>query len=168
METKGTLTVTSVAVRDGETMPESTIYAGMGCTGDNRSPDLQWSAGPAGTKSYAITMWDPDAPTTVGFTHWVLFDIPADVTSLEDGAGRHGFFGIGGAAGTHGRNDFGDTKYDGPCPPPGHGTHHYHITVYALDVEKLGANEGASYALFRFLAREHTLATGEIVGLYSR
>jgi len=166
MERQSTLNLTSSVFRDGQTIPQSAVFSGMGCTGDNQSPDLQWSGAPAGTKSFAVTMWDPDAPTGVGFVHWVLFNIPRNVTSLEAGAGKKKDAGVGAM---HGTSDFGMQSYGGPCPPPKDSPHHYHLLVYALDVDKLeGASETASYALIKFMMREHTLATGEIVGLYAR
>jgi hypothetical protein len=164
METQATLTVSSSVFRDGQTIPQSAVFNAMGCTGDNKSPDLTWSGAPAGTKSYAITIWDPDAPTGVGFVHWVLFNIPGDVTSLPEDAGSHKRAEV---RATHGTNDFGQARYDGPCPPPGHGVHHYHLVLYALDVPELkGLDSSTSYAKFKFMSREHVLATGEIVGLY--
>lgn len=165
METQATLTVTSSVLRDGQTIPMSAVFDGMGCTGNNQSPDLRWSGAPAGTKSFAVTMYDPDAPTTVGFVHWVLFDIPAGVTSLDAGAGSHKHAGAGA---THGFTDFGQSRYGGPCPPPGDAPHHYHVTVYALDLDKLGVDETTTYAKFRFMTRGHILAKGELVGLYGR
>jgi Raf kinase inhibitor-like YbhB/YbcL family protein len=164
MESNARLTVTSSVVADGRTIPQSAVFNGMGCTGGNRSPDLRWSGAPAGTKSFAITTWDPDAPTGVGFVHWVLFNIPADVMSLPEDAGAHKHGGVNALAGT---NDFGLQAYSGPCPPPGDPPHHYHFTVYALDVEKLEGLDGStSYAKFKFMSRQHVLATGELVGLY--
>jgi Raf kinase inhibitor-like YbhB/YbcL family protein len=142
------------------------IYSAMGCTGDNRSPDLQWTGAPEGTKSYALTMFDPDAPTGVGFCHWVAYDIPAKFATLEAGADSgkrphlHG--------GLRGLNDFGDTHYDGPCPPLGDPPHHYHLTIYALGVSALGLREGATYPAFQFAIRGLIAARGEIVGLYGR
>ena len=158
------LTVTSSVLSDGQTIPTSAVFDQMGCTGGNRSPDLAWSGAPAGTKSFAVTMYDPDAPTTVGFVHWVLFDIPANVTSLDGGAGAKNDAGAGA---THGFTDYGVSRYGGPCPPPGDPPHHYHLTVWALDQEKLGADETTTYAKFRFMIRGHALASGEIVGLYA-
>lgn len=159
------LTVRSSVYRDGETIPQSAVFNGMGCTGDNVSPDLTWSGAPPGTKSYAITIWDPDAPTGVGFVHWLLFNIPGDVTSLPAGAGSRRDAGV---RATHGTNDFGTRDFGGSCPPPGDPPHHYHLTVYALDVDKLeGLDESTSYAKFKFVSRNHVLAGGEIVGLYS-
>lgn len=160
------LTLTSSVFRDGETVPQSAVFKGMGCTGDNRSPDLAWSGAPADAKSYAVTMWDPDAPTGgVGFVHWVLFNIPGNVFALEENAGAHKHADVGAL---HGVSDFGMKAYGGPCPPPGDPPHHYHLVVYALDVPKLeGLDDTTSYAKLRFMMREHTLATGELVGLYA-
>ena len=164
METQATLTVTSAVFHDGETIPSSAVFDDFGCTGKNQSPDLTWSGAPAGTKSYAVTIHDPDAPTTVGWVHWVLFDIPGDVTSLAAGAGSRKRGGVGA---THGFTDFGFSHYGGPCPPPGDPPHHYHLTVYALDMDKLGPDSTTTFAKFRYMIRGHVLATGEIVGTYA-
>jgi len=165
MGTDASLTVTSAVFRDGQTIPASAVFDGMGCTGNNQSPDLAWSGAPAGTKSFAVTIHDPDAPTTVGFVHWVLFDIPSGAASLAAGAGAHADAGVGA---THGFTDFGFSRYGGPCPPPGDSPHHYRLTVYALDLDKLGVDATTTYAKFRFMIRGHVLASGEIVGLYGR
>jgi Raf kinase inhibitor-like YbhB/YbcL family protein len=163
---KSKLTVTSSVFRDGQTIPQSAAFGGMGCTGDNQSPDLNWSGAPAEAKSFAVTIWDPDAPTGVGFVHWVLFNVPGKVSSLAAGAGSRKDAGV---QATHGTSDFGISAYGGPCPPPGDAAHHYHLVVYALDVERLeGLDETTSYAKFKFMSREHVVATGEIVGLYAR
>ena len=106
----------------------------------------------------------PNAPTTVGFVHWVLFDIPASVAQLDGGAGAKSDAGVGA---THGFTDFGVSAYGGPCPPPGDPPHRYHLTVWALDQEKLGVDETTTYAKFRFMIRGHVLASGELVGLYA-
>ena len=159
------LVVTSSVLRDGEKTPDSMVFNGMGCTGGDRSPDLSWSGAPSGTKSFAVTMYDPDAPTTVGFVHWVLFNVPASTTSLPEGAGAKADAGVGA---THGIADFGFSHYGGPCPPPGDEPHHYHVTVYALDQELKGLDDKTTYAKFRFMIRGHVLAQGEIVGRYGR
>jgi Raf kinase inhibitor-like YbhB/YbcL family protein len=167
METQtARLTLTSSVFHDGETVPESAVFKGMGCTGDNRSPDLSWSGAPADAKSFAVTMWDSDAPTGgVGFVHWVVFNIPGEVFALEENAGAHKRAGV---RAMHGVNDLGTKSYFGPCPPPGDSPHHYHLVVYALDVAKFeGLDERTSYAKLRFMMRDHTLATGELVGLYA-
>lgn len=164
MQTTSTLALSSAIFRDGETIPMSAVFDAFGCTGNNRSPDLQWSGAPAGTKSYAVTIWDPDAPTGVGFVHWVLFDVPASVTSLKENAGAQADAGVGAI---HGVTDYGVDRYGGPCPPPGDPAHHYHLVVCALDVETLGLDRTTSYAKFKFVSRNHVLAKGEIVGLYA-
>jgi Raf kinase inhibitor-like YbhB/YbcL family protein len=164
METQHALTVTSSVFRDGQPIPQSAVFDQMGCTGNNQSPDVSWSGAPAGTKSFAVTIYDPDAPTTVGFVHWVVFDIPAGVTSLEAGAGAHKHVGV---HATQGFTDYGFSRYGGPCPPPGDPAHHYHLTVWALDLEKLGVDDTTTYAKFRFMIRGHVLASSEIVGLYA-
>lgn len=164
MATQATLTVTSSVFSDGATIPQSAVFDDFGCTGNNQSPDIAWSGAPAGTQSYAVTMYDPDAPTTVGFVHWLLFHIPADVASLQAGAGSKKDGGVGG---THGFTDYGVSRYGGPCPPPGDPAHHYHLTVWALDIAQLGVDETTTYAKFRFMIRGHVLASAEIVGLYA-
>ncbi|MFN2459862.1 MAG: YbhB/YbcL family Raf kinase inhibitor-like protein [Candidatus Velthaea sp.] len=141
------------------------VFDGMGCTGDNRSPDLAWSGAPDGTKSYAITMYDPDAPTTVGFWHWILFDVRASETSIAAGAGKKHHQPHGS---TLGFTDFGSREYGGPCPPPGDPPHRYQINVYALDVDKLGADDTTTGAKLMFMMRGHVLAKGTLEGTYGR
>jgi Raf kinase inhibitor-like YbhB/YbcL family protein len=167
METTTTFALTSNTMRHGERIPMQMVYDAMGCTGQNRSPDLQWLGAPDGTKSYALAMFDPDAPTTVGFGHWIVYDIPRRYTSLEEGAGSSsGHPHLHGAR--SGRNDYGERRYDGPCPPPGDPPHHYHLTVYAVDCASLNLPPGAPYARFKFALRDHVLAQSEIVGVYGR
>ena len=147
-------------------IPISAVFDRMGCTGGNQSPDLSWSGAPPSARSYAITLWDPDLPTGVGFTHWLLFNIPGEVTSLNAGAGSQPDAGIGA---THGFTDYGFAQYGGPCPGLGEPTHHYHLTVYAFDVERFEEFDATTtYAKFLYLSRPHLLASGEIVGLLGR
>ena len=154
------LTVTSETFADGGTLPREAAFGG--CGGDNRSPQLAWTGAPAGTKSFAVTCFDPDAPTGSGYWHWLTFDVPADTTSL--GAGSPSAKGS-----TTGRNDYGQSDYGGPCPPPGDGPHRYVFTVYALDVEKIdGIDEGVTGASLVFNMRGHVLAQGSITGRYGR
>jgi Raf kinase inhibitor-like YbhB/YbcL family protein len=161
-----TLVLASADFRDGETMPDRLIYDGMGCTGANTSPALEWSTVPAGTKSLVLTLHDPDAPTTVGFTHWMLYDLDPKIAKLDAGAGKNGHQPHGAA---HGLNDFGEIGYDGPCPPPGDPPHRYHFTLYALDVPKLeGAGHALTFARLRFMLRGHVLAEGTLTGRYGR
>lgn len=134
------------------------------CRGQNHSPALSWSGEPKGTQSFAITMFDPDAPTGSGFWHWTVFNIPASVHQLAAGAGAEGSSLLPAGAG-EGRNDFGFSYYGGPCPPPGP-AHHYHITVYALKVAKLPLNAESSGAVIGFNLHFNTLAKGQLVGIY--
>ena len=160
------LTLTSPDIKHGGKFADEQVYKGPGwdCTGGNTSPALAWSGAPKGTKSFAISMYDPDAPTGSGFWHWWVADMPADATSLPKGAG--GGTGLPAAA-LQVHNDFGTIGYGGPCPPPGK-PHHYHITVYALDVEKLGVDQNTSSAVVGFNVHGHTLAKATLTGLYGR
>ena len=138
----------------------------FGCTGGNVSPQLSWKDAPAGTKSFAITMYDPDAPTGSGFWHWEVFNIPANVTELAEGAGSDGGSLPQGAA--HGRNDAGMNAYMGPCPPQGDPDHHYVITVFAVDVEALPPDQIPSAAVLGFNLHFHTLDKASITYTYGR
>jgi Raf kinase inhibitor-like YbhB/YbcL family protein len=152
---EASLDVRSTLFGEGETIPMSAAHSMVG--GDNVSPALSWTEGPAGTKSYAVTCFDPDAPTTVGFTHWVLFDIPAEVHSIEAGATPPGVLGF---------SDWGESRYGGMAPPAEDDPHHYRFSVYALDTESLGVDGTTTYAKFRFLIRGHVLASGTLTGLF--
>jgi hypothetical protein len=153
----GALAVTSAQFAEGDDIPVSAAHSAVG--GGNRSPQLSWTEGPEGTKSYAITCWDPDAPTTVGFSHWIRFDIPATQRALEEG--------VGAGVGTDGFTDWGESAYGGMAPPAGDPAHHYRFTVYALDVESTGLDEHTTYAKFRFATKDHIVASGTLVGLYA-
>ena len=157
------LKVHSQVVQEGKPIPTSAVYTGAG--GQNVSPDLSWDAPPAGTKSLAITCYDPDAPTTVGFSHWVMFDLPPDLRSLPAGAGAPGKAPKGAVLGF---TDYGESAYGGMAPPPGDPPHRYHFTVWALDVPQLQSGPNTTYAKFRFLIRGHVLAQGVLTGLFGR
>lgn len=155
------LNVSSESFRDGA--PIDRRYVFTGCGGKNESPQLSWSGAPAETKSYAITCFDPDAPTGSGYWHWLAFDIPASVTSLAAGDGSSD----SPARGKSARNDYGFSSYGGPCPPKGDGDHRYIFTVHALDVESIkGAGKDTSGASLNFMMRGHVLATGKITGTF--
>jgi Raf kinase inhibitor-like YbhB/YbcL family protein len=159
------MNVHSSSFSHGGTIPQKHVFNGMGCTGENRSPQLAWDDVPSGTKSFAVVMHDPDAPTSGGFYHWVMFNIPGDTRELPEDAGgklSNLFSGV-----VLGHTDFGANEYGGPCPPPG-APHHYNITVYALDTEKLPLDKSTTGAKLEFMASQHTLAKGEITGLYGR
>ncbi len=143
------------------------LYKGFGCDGGNLSPALIWSGAPPETKSFAITAYDPDAPTGSGWWHWVVFNIPADTTELKTGAGSAEAPQLPTGA-VQGRTDFGTTGYGGPCPPQGHGTHHYHFTVHALKVDKLDIPADATAALIGYMINANRIGKATLTGLYSR
>lgn len=151
------LTVTSDAFQQGGTIP-----AKHTCKGDDVSPPLTWTGAPEGTKSYALVVDDPDAPDAV-FTHWLLYDIPADTAELPAGVRAQEKLSNGAL---QGRNDFGKTGYGGPCPPPGH-PHHYRFTLYALD-RAPGLAPGAGKAQLLRAMEGHILAQYELTGLFQR
>ena len=146
-------TLTAAAFAEGGTIP-----AKFTCEGADVSPELRWSDAPGGTRSYALIVDDPDAPVGT-FTHWVLFDIPADRASLAEGTG---------VVGVTGKNDFGRAGYGGPCPPRGHGPHRYFFTLYALDVASLKLKAGADRRQVEAALRGHTLAQAQYLGHYER
>ncbi len=148
-------------------MKKQQEYKGFGCDGENISPALKWKDIPSGTKSFALTIHDPDAPTGSGWWHWVVFNIPRDTRELPANAGNPSS-GLMPKQAVQSRTDFGSGGYGGPCPPKGHGIHHYHITLYALDVEKLPLKEDAPAAQVGFYINQHKLADSTITGLYSR
>jgi len=160
------LHLTSPDITEGATLKTEQVFAGFGCTGGNISPELHWSGAPAGTKSFALTAYDPDAPTGSGWWHWVVYDLPATATGLPKGVGTAQWTLPGG--GNQSRTDFGVTGYGGPCPPAGDKPHHYLFTLYALDVPTLGVDSNGSAALVGFNLHFHTLAKTTLTGLYSR
>jgi Raf kinase inhibitor-like YbhB/YbcL family protein len=161
------LTVTSDDIEHGQVLPALHHADSMGMTGGNQSPHLRWSGAPAETQSYAVTCFDPDAPTGSGFWHWVVFDIPASVTELARGAGSGDGSGLPSGA-VHARNDAGERAYIGAAPPEGHGDHRYVFAVHALGVPTLGLGADASPAYVGFNLTFNTLARGMIVATYGR
>lgn len=160
-----TFTLTSNSVGGQATMDQ--VFNGFGCTGGNISPHLAWTNAPEGTKSFAITMYDKDAPTGSGWWHWLVFDLPAGTTALHAGAGDPAKHLL--PAGTiQSRTDYGSPGYGGPCPPVGHGPHQYIVTVYALKTDKLGLDANASPAVVGFTLNSQALAKASIVFYYER
>jgi Raf kinase inhibitor-like YbhB/YbcL family protein len=144
-------TVISNSFNDGDYLPKDFVLSadfGFGCAGGNKSPHLKWSEAPAGTKSFAITCYDPDAPTGSGFWHWLIVNIPANVSELAEGAGSAGGNLPAGALQT--RTDFGGPGYGGPCPPQGDHPHRYLFTVFAVKSDKLDVKPDTSAAVVGF------------------
>ncbi|MET7620628.1 YbhB/YbcL family Raf kinase inhibitor-like protein [Streptomyces sp. NPDC005408] len=152
-------TVVSDDIALGSVLKDAQVYAA-----GNTSPHLRWEGFPAETKSFAVTCFDPDAPTGSGFWHWVLFDIPASVTELPAGAGSGKFEGLPKGA-VQVRNDYGSKDFGGAAPPAGE-NHRYVFTVYAVDREKLGPGADVSAAAIGFNLRFHTIARAQLIGEY--
>jgi Raf kinase inhibitor-like YbhB/YbcL family protein len=155
------ITVTSELFSPDGTIPASAAHAFAG--GGNVSPDLRWSGVPAEAKSLAVTVYDPDAPTTVGFVHWLLFDLDPTLSGLPAGAGSPGKNPAGSILGL---TDWGVNEYGGMAPTSGDEPHRYIFTVYALDVPSLGLPQNTTYAVFNFMTRGHVLATGTLTGRF--
>lgn len=157
------LTLGSKSFTDGGTLPQWTVYNSYGCTGRNTPPELHWSGAPAGTKSFVLTMHDPDAPVPGGWWHWVLFNIPA--TEMGIYAATPNGAGIPGVSGT---TSFKSRGYGGPCPPPGK-QHHYVFTLYALDIPSVPGVSGDTTGPELLKAMDgHILAKTSLTGLYGR
>ena len=160
-------TLSGPDIAEGEPIAEMFAFNGFGCAGGNISPALSWSGAPAGTKSFALTCYDPDAPTGSGFWHWVVFNIPANVVHLPRGAGDPKSAAAPKGA-VQSRTDYGTAGYGGPCPPPGDRPHRYQFTVFAVDVDKLDADEHTTAAVVGFNLHFHTLAKATLTGVYGR
>jgi Raf kinase inhibitor-like YbhB/YbcL family protein len=156
----------SADLQEGGVVAKAQVYKGGGCSGENISPELEWSNAPAGTKSFAVTLYDPDAPTGSGWWHWVMYNIPASVSRLPAGAGDPSRQWMPGVA--MGTTDFGTKGYGGPCPPKGDPAHHYVFTVHALDVEKLAVPDDATAAMIGFNLNAHRLDSATLTGVYAR
>jgi Raf kinase inhibitor-like YbhB/YbcL family protein len=148
----------------GDSLPQSARSGIMGAGGDDRSPALAWSGAPAGTKSYALTLYDPDAPTGSGFWHWAVYNIPASVTELAADAGNPDAGLLPDGAITL-NNEARMQRYVGAAPPPGHGEHRYVFTVSALDVESLDLDDGTTPAVLGFNFLGHILGRAQLLGV---
>jgi Raf kinase inhibitor-like YbhB/YbcL family protein len=162
-------TLTSTDFKNGGTIEQKNAGNIMGCTGEGKSPALEWKNPPAGTKSFALLVHDPDAPTGgAGFWHWIVYDIPADATSLPAGAGDSTGSGMPKGA-VQGNTDMGKPGYVGPCPPPGSPKHHYNFMLYPLKVDKLDVPKGATASYVGFSAGANVIGKpAKLTGLYAR
>lgn len=155
----------SADMKPGGRLAEPQVANAFGCNGGNLSPQLTWNNPPKGTKSFAITAYDPDAPTGSGWWHWVVWNIPASVSSLPAGIG-HGSSLPDGAS--TGRTDAGTPGYFGACPPKGDKPHRYRFTVHALKVDKLDLPDDPMPAMVGFMLNANTLGTASLTAKYSR
>lgn len=152
--------LTSKDIHEGQLMKSTFTFSGMGCTGKNVSPQLSWKDAPKGTKSFAITAYDPDAPTGSGWWHWLAVDIPANVQSLKQGDAMKNAQQM--------KNDFGSLNYGGACPPAGDGMHRYQFTVWALPTKTLGVPASASAAVVGFHLNAAALGKAKLTATYTR
>lgn len=160
---KPEFTVTSDDVTDGQFMAETHAHGSAG--GRNLSPQLSWSDFPADTKGFAVTCYDPDAPTGAGWWHWILIGLPADCTSLAQGAGSADGDNLPTGA-RQLRNDYSTYDFGGAAPPAGDHFHRYFFTVFALDTDDLGMPEDPSAAVASFVINAHTIARGHITPVF--
>src|SRR3954468_9839036 len=160
-------TLTSESFTDGGAWSNAHVSGIMGAGGEDRSPQLSWSGFPEETKSFAVTVFDPDAPPQSGFWHWAVANIPVTVTELRSGAGDQQGSGLPEGA-VQLRNDAGFPGFVGAAPPAGHGPHRYFVTVHAVDVDRLDVPPDASPAVLGFNLFSHTLARAVLVGTYQQ
>lgn len=159
--------IMSPEIKAGGTIPKSFEFNGFGCAGENKSPVLKWSGAPAGTKSFAVTVYDPDAPTGSGWWHWVVVNIPANVTELPSNAGAVGGANLPAGA-SQVKVDFGFAGWGGTCPPQGDKPHRYIFTVYALKTDKLDLPADATSALAGFMINANKLGKASFTAKYGR
>lgn len=161
-----TFSLKSSSLNPKEPLPMKQVFNGFGCTGENISPALEWAGAPKDTKSFAVTVYDPDAPTGSGWWHWTVVNIPATVTSIEEGASNNGKLPAGAV---EGRTDYGKPGFGGACPPQGDRPHRYIFTVYALKVDKLdGVSGESSGALVGYMLNANSLGKATFTVKYGR
>ena len=149
----------------GGQLTKAQEFNGFGCSGKNISPQLSWSDAPKDTKSFAITMYDKDAPTGSGWWHWSVFNLPNTTTTIKSNASALNLLPKGSSEGT---NDYGSVGFGGACPPKGHGFHTYVITIYALDTEKLEINKSTNQAVVGYMINSHSIEKSSIISYYKR
>lgn len=154
-------------IQAGKPMPKAQEFKGFGCDGGNISPELAWRDVPKGTKSFAVTAYDPDAPTGSGWWHWIAYDIPADVRELPGNAGNPAAK-LAPAGMVQHRTDYATTGFGGACPPKGDKAHRYQFKVFALDVDHLDIDPNSSAALVGFMINAHKIGVAQLEALYQR
>jgi Raf kinase inhibitor-like YbhB/YbcL family protein len=157
--------LSSPTIKDKGKIGNEHVFAGFGCTGGNVSPALQWQGVPKETKSFALTVYDPDAPTGSGWWHWVIFNLPSTVNSLPPNAGKPDS-GVAPAGSIQSVTDFGQPGYGGPCPPAGDKPHRYIFTLYALKVDQLPLKSDASGAMVGFYLKQNMIAKASFTAFY--
>ncbi len=159
--------ISSSAIESGGTVPDQNVANGFGCTGGNMSIPVTFKDVPADAKSLALTMYDPDAPTGSGFWHWLVVNMPPSTTGLDEGAGEPGNAKMPEGS-VQARGDAGVSGYFGPCPPEGDAPHHYILTVFAVDTDKLDIGADTSGAVVGFMLHFHTIDKASVTYLYGR
>lgn len=152
---------------EGSTISAKHVYNGFGCAGKNLSPHLSWKDAPQGTRSFALTVYDPDAPTGSGWWHWLLINIPANYDSLPQNFGERNQFNLSDGI-NQVRNDFGAFNFGGPCPPKGDKPHRYIFTIHALKVEQLSLAADSTAALAGYMINQSTIAKTSFVAYFAR
>ncbi|MDE2344248.1 MAG: YbhB/YbcL family Raf kinase inhibitor-like protein [Betaproteobacteria bacterium] len=163
----GDFTLSSPDIKAGGHLTSAQVFDGFGCTGKNISPALKWQGAPAGTRSYALTVYDPDAPTGSGWWHWVALNIPASVQGLAEGAGTASGAGLPEGV-VQVRTDFGQPGFGGACPPVGDKPHRYIFTIHALKVPKLDLPPNATAALAGYMIHANELGQAGFTAYYGR
>jgi Raf kinase inhibitor-like YbhB/YbcL family protein len=163
LSTADAFSLRSKSLKDKEMVPQKHVYNSFGCEGENISPALEWKDPPKGTKSFAITVFDPDAPTGSGWWHWTVANLPAHISQLEEGASGKEMPDKA----VEGRTDFGESGYGGPCPPKGE-THRYIFNVYALKTEKLDLTKESPGAQFGYYIHQNSLGKASFTIKYRR
>ena len=159
--------VSSADMRDGQTLAQTHWFGGFGCTGGNISPQIAWKNAPAGTRSFAVTAYDPDAPTGSGWWHWTVVNLPADTTGLPPSAGAAGNARLPAGA-SQVRSDYGVAAWGGMCPPEGDAPHRYIFTVHALKVPRLDLPADATAALASYMVHANSLGKATFTARYGR
>ena len=161
------MVLTSTDIADGATLNQAQVLNEFGCSGGNQSPHLRWSGQPKEARSFAVTVYDPDAPTGSGWWHWVVFNIPRGTQELSVGAGSKTGSALPSGS-KQSKTDFGAPGYGGACPPAGAQAHRYVFTVYALNVDTLPVDESASPAMVGYFIHQHKIAQATLTARFQR